>query len=131
MQETKIVQTDITVEIELGDCLVSIIALGLALGTLVPSAWSGPWSLFVTPCSTCWLLPWTMTARCRLVLTRFSYAQSSHASSSDRLQYPLHEAVVLALRIYHPATVGGVICVVPRNLPSRSGCSEKSETVPV
>ena len=99
-------------EIELGDCLVSIIALGLARGTPVPSAWSGTWSLFITPCSTYWLLPWTMTARCRLVLTRFSCARSSHASSSDRLQYPLHEAVFLALRIYHPASVGGVICVV-------------------
>ncbi|KAF3561948.1 hypothetical protein DY000_02013877 [Brassica cretica] len=99
-------------EKELGDCLVSIIALRLARGMPVPSAWSGPWSLFVTPCSSCWLLPWTMTARCRLVVTRFSCARSSHASSSDRLQYPLNEAVVLALRIYHPATVGGVICVV-------------------
>ncbi|KAF3600297.1 hypothetical protein F2Q69_00036028 [Brassica cretica] len=99
-------------EIELGDCLVSIFALGLARGMPVPSAWSGPWSLFVTPCSSCWLLPLTMTARCRLVLTRFSCARSSHASSSDRLQYPLHEAVVLALRIYQSATVGDVICVV-------------------
>ncbi|KAF2538341.1 hypothetical protein F2Q68_00021021 [Brassica cretica] len=99
-------------EIELGDCLLSIIALGLARGTHVPSAWSGPWSLFVTPCSSCWLLPWTMTARCRLVLTRFICARSSHASSTDRLQYPLHEAIVLALRFYHPAMVGGIICVI-------------------
>ncbi|KAF2541398.1 hypothetical protein F2Q68_00031271 [Brassica cretica] len=99
-------------EIELGDCLVSIIALGLASGTSVPFARSGPWGLFVTPCSSCWLLPWMTIARCRLVLTRFSCARSSHATSSDRLKYPLHEAVVFALRIYHPAMVGGVICVV-------------------
>ncbi|KAF3595216.1 hypothetical protein DY000_02020689 [Brassica cretica] len=45
-------------------------------------------------------------------LDGFSCARSSHASSSDCLQYPFHETVVLALRIYHPASVGGGICVV-------------------
>ena len=116
MQETEteieIVQTDITMEIELGDCLVSIIALGLASGTPVPFARNGTWSLSLTPCSSCWFLPWSMTARCRLLSTRLSCARSSQASSSDRLQDLLHEAVILALRIYHPATVGGVISVV-------------------
>ncbi|KAF3488888.1 hypothetical protein F2Q69_00053614 [Brassica cretica] len=49
-------------EIELGHCLVSIIALGLASGTPVPFARSGPRSLFLSPCSSCRFLPWSMTA---------------------------------------------------------------------